>query len=121
MTTTQRKYVPCIYQDVLGVSGFSGRTTTMFCLIADNGNHFIMDGIVKNSLLFVDRAKPYSRNALNVFQNTKENPSSYVLSKDFLACTVYCGRVVASINQYEDTDIPEVYDVNQPLPEATTC
>lgn len=33
MTTTQRKYVPCIYQDVLGVSGFLEEPQLCFVLL----------------------------------------------------------------------------------------
>lgn len=80
----------------LGCCGYG--STDLICLIANGDNNFVQDGIVENSLLFIDKNKSYEKNGLNVYKLPDEQ---YKLSKTNIEKADYIGRVILVTNQYE--------------------
>ena len=87
---------PIVTRGVLGCKGYF--SNEIICFIANGDNNFINDGIVENSLVFVDREIPYKKGKVSVFQ---QPDSSYKLSKAKVRKAEYIGQVVMVINQYE--------------------
>lgn len=85
---------------VLGFQGYPG--TDLFCVPANGGNNFLSYGIVENTLLIVDRKKPFLKTALNVFQidQMSYGTAQLKLSSVWLADASYVGRVILSANLY---------------------
>ena len=83
-------------KDLLGCCGYS--SDDLFCLIANGDNNFVQEGIVENSLLFIDKNKDYDSNSLNVYMLSDEQ---YKLSRTNIEKADYIGRVVMVTNQYE--------------------
>ena len=93
---------PQISRDVIGLGGFGLRNRdSIFCLIANGDNNYENEGIVNNSLLFVDKDAEYREGSLNVFrQNDETYP--FKLSRTLLPGSEYVGRVFLTLNHYGD-------------------
>ena len=87
---------PIATKGVLGCKGYF--SNEIVCFIANGDNNFINDGIVENSLVFVDKEILYKKGKVSVFQ---QPDSSYRLSKSKVRKAEYVGQVVMVINQYE--------------------
>lgn len=81
---------------LLGCCGYS--SGDLICLIANGDNNFVQEGIVENSLLFIDKNKEYESDRLNVYQFPNEQ---YKLSRTNVDRADYIGRVILVANQYE--------------------
>ena len=93
------KHVPCGYMGILGCNGYEG-TDQIVCLLANGDNNFTSEGIVENSILFVNTTGGYMPGALNVFAEGSKGNESYVLSRNEIENAAYFGRVLMSVNQY---------------------
>ena len=96
------KHLPCIQKDVLGCNGHIGKDD-YFCLIAtkedgSDGTRYINDGIVENSILYVNKKVPFENDRLNVFIDPDGN---FELSTKRKTDKTYFGRVIMTINQYD--------------------
>ena len=80
----------------LGCCGYG--STDLICLVTNGDNNFVKEGIVENSLLFIDKNKEYEGNKLNVYQFPDEQ---YKLSRALIERADYVGRVILVANQYE--------------------
>ena len=90
------KHPPRIYKDILGCSGYYQKS--LICFFANGDNNFVDDGIVENSLLFIDTEKSFDEKKINVFQLSDHRLK---LSKKTINSSKYIGRVISVINQYE--------------------
>ena len=75
-----------------------GNKVNKITFTANGDNNFVQDGIVENSLLFIDKSKNYEKNGLNVYKLPDEQ---YKLSKTNIEKADYIGRVIMVTNQYE--------------------
>lgn len=96
------RHSPYIQKDVLGCNGFN-RKDDYFCLIAtkedgSDGTRYINDGIVENSILYVNKKVPFENDRLNVFIDPDGN---FELSTKRKTDKTYFGRVIMTINQYD--------------------
>ena len=93
------KHVPCGYMGILGCNGYEA-VDQIVCLMANGDNNFISEGIVENSILFVDTTGKFKPGALNVFSEQSRGVVSYVLSRNEMENADFFGRVLMSVNQY---------------------
>ena len=87
---------------VIGLGGFDRhKNKSVFCLIANNDNHFLNEGIVNNSFVFVDKMAAYREGALNVFRQSN-NAHPFKLARSQFPGAEYFGRVFLTVNHYGD-------------------
>lgn len=89
---------------VNGVLGFQGYgCDSLFAVLANGDNNFLLYGIAENSLLVVDQSFPYEENKINVFQTgiRANGDKQLKLSLRWLEKSPYVGRVIMSVNQFE--------------------
>ena len=93
------KYCPCKHKNIIGVFDKKhGRD--LVCLIANDDNNFLKEGIVEGSLLFVDRNEEYIDGSLNVFEFNDNREPKYKLSRTIVNDASYIGKVMITMNQY---------------------
>lgn len=94
------KHKPQKLCDVIGLGGFSRKElSSVFCLIANDDNNYLNEGIVLNSLLFIDPTMDFREGALNVFrQNDEVFP--FRLCRSQFPNAEYAGRIFMTINHY---------------------
>ena len=89
---------------ISGTLGFQGYGhESLFAVLANGDNNFLLYGIAENSLLVVDQNYPYKENKLNVFQTGTfaDGEKKLKLSLEWLENCPYMGRVIMSVNQFE--------------------
>ena len=94
------KHAPCGYMDILGVSGYK-EAKNVICLTANGDNNFIDEGIVENSILFVDTSESFIKGLLNVFKLQPNCSPQYKLSREEIPNASYFGKVIMAIKQYQ--------------------
>lgn len=92
-------HAPYRYMGILGCSGYDPNSK-IICLTANGGNHYLKEGIVEGSLLFVDTGEAFRRGALNVFQVHADEPK-YKLARNKPRNSTYVGTVLMAVNQYQ--------------------
>lgn len=92
-------YPPCYSENTLGCSGFRN-TKNIVCLIVNDENNFIDNGIVEGSILFVNTKAIYKPDKINVYKYNEERQPQYKLSNGGEKDAKYFGRVVMAINQF---------------------
>ena len=92
-------HAPYRYMGILGCSGYDPNSN-IICLTANGDNHYLKEGIVEGSLLFVDTGKAFRRGELNVFQISSAEPK-YKLARNKPRNSTYVGKVLMAINQYQ--------------------
>lgn len=90
---------PCGYLDILGCGGYKN-TDNVICMKASDGNHFLADGIIEGTLLFIDTSSEYQQGLLNVYKYETERSPQYKLSKRKVPKASYFGKVLMAVNQY---------------------
>ena len=95
-----QNHQPCKMKDVIGCDGYTN-TNNVVCMTANGENNFIDEGIVKNSLLFIDTSESFIAGMLNVFKLQPDCSPQYKLSKDKVPNASYFGKVIMAINQYQ--------------------
>ena len=98
--TYSEVHAPYQYMGILGCSGYDPNGK-IICLTANGDNHYLKDGIVEGSLLFVDTEKQFCRGALNVFRLTTETEPQYKLARNKPRNATYVGKVLMAINQFQ--------------------
>lgn len=93
------KHTPCGYLGILGCGGYQN-TDKIICMTASGGNHFLAEGIVEGTLLFVDTSREYQEGFLNVFKYSTTRSPQFKLSKQKVPEAEYVGKVLMSITQY---------------------
>ena len=91
---------PRINNDVIGLDGYAN-TDSVVCLIANEDNNFLNEGIVENSILFVDTAKEYREGSLSIYQLTNAD-TPFMLSRTPVGGAEYFGRIILTINPYRE-------------------
>lgn len=93
---------PQMRYDTIGLGGFDPkRMEPVFCLLANDDNNFLNEGIVLNSQLFVDPNAEFREGALNVFrQNNYDYP--FKLYRTVFPDGEYVGRIIMTVNYYGD-------------------
>lgn len=94
------KHPPSTMRGIVGCNGYSN-TKSLICLLANGDNNFLLDGIVEDSILFIDTTALFEDGLLNVFKFPYENSPQYKLSKVYLSDLIFVGKVVMSIKQYQ--------------------
>ena len=100
MDNMLEKHPPSTMKDIVGCKGYSN-TKSLICLLANGDDNFLSDGIVENSILFIDTTALFEDGLLNVFKYPYDNSPQYKLSKVYLADLTFVGKVVMSIKQYQ--------------------
>lgn len=91
---------PKMVRDVIGIGGFEReRRESVVCLHANDDNNFLKEGIVRNSLVYVDTSAEFKDGALNVFKTGGKVP--FKLSRTTIPDKEYIGRIFLTVNQYE--------------------
>ncbi len=91
---------PKMVRDVIGIGGYDRvRRTSVVCMHANNDNNFVEEGIVQNSVVFVDTSAEFTEGCLNVFKTDGVIP--FKLSRTIIPEMEYVGRIILTINQYE--------------------
>lgn len=79
-----------------------GDLNSIVGLIADDGNHYLNYGIIKNSLLLFDTSKEQEEGALSVYKNDDTSSDvKYKLSETAILGFTYFGRLVFACHNYE--------------------
>ncbi len=97
--TNPQTHSPCGYSGILGCDGYSN-TSNIICLVANGDNNFLNEGIVKGTILFIDRNNHFQEGLLNVFCFKEQCEPNYKLSRSKVAKATYIGKVIMAINQY---------------------
>ena len=92
-------YKPYNYKNVIGIFDVL-ENRDLCCLIANDDNNFLKEGIVEGSLLFVDRNEKYIDGSLNVFKYNDTREPQYKLSRTKVRDASYIGKVMITMNQY---------------------
>lgn len=92
-------HAPYRYMGILGCGGYDPNST-IICLTANGENHYLKEGIVEGSLLFVDTNEVFRRGELNVFQTSSDEPK-YKLARNKPRNSTYVGKVLMAVNQYQ--------------------
>ena len=92
-------HAPYRYMGILGCSGYDPNSK-IICLTANGDNHYMKEGIVEGSLLFVDTGEAFRRGELNVFQISSAEPK-YKLARNKPRNSTYIGKVLMAVNQYK--------------------
>ena len=100
MDNMLEKHPPSTMKGIVGCNGYSN-TKSLICLLANGDDNFLSDGIVENSILFIDTTALFEEGLLNVFKYPYENFPQYKLSKVYLSDLTFVGKVVMSIKQYQ--------------------
>ena len=74
------------------------RRSTYIALIADGGNHFLQDGIIEGTTIFVDLEAEYENDKLCCFVSEQRE---FKLHRSKPAGYEYAGRVVVTCNKIE--------------------
>lgn len=91
---------PKMIRDVIGIGGYDrDKRSTVVCMHANDDNNFLNEGIVRNSVVFVDTSADFTAGALNVFKTGGEVP--FKLSKTEISGAEYVGKIFLTVNQYE--------------------
>lgn len=70
--------------------------------IADDGNHYLNYGIIKNSLLLFDTSKEQEKGTLSVYKNDDRSSNiKYKLSETAMIGFTYFSRLVFACHNYE--------------------
>ena len=87
---------------VIGIVGCDrhGSTGSIICLIANNDNNFLNEGIVEKSIIFLDTKGKYEPGKLNVFEREHEI-TKFKISRTQLPEAKFVGRIIMTANQYE--------------------
>ena len=94
------KHQPQSRYDVIGLGGFDpDRTEPVFCLLANDDNNFLNEGIVLNSQLFVDPNTEFREGALNVFRQ-KDDTYPFKLYRTVFPGGEFVGRIIMTVNYY---------------------
>ena len=93
------KHTPCIVNGIVGCDRYEN-TDSIMCLIANNDNNFLNEGIVEKSIIFVDTKGTYEPGKLNVFERENEIPK-FKISRTQLPEAKFIGRIIMTANQYE--------------------
>lgn len=93
------KHTPCGYGEILGCSGY-GEVKNIVCMTANGDNNFLNEGIVKGSILFIDKDEKFQEGFLNVFKYKKKLSPQYKLSRTKIAGAAFFGKVIMTVNQY---------------------
>lgn len=96
--TLSGKHKPCIKRDIIGCDGYINKTDCIYCLIVNKDGNFLKDGIIENSVVFVDSSIPYEEDKLNVFVT---DAGIFQISTTKPLCNDYSGRVIMALNQYD--------------------
>ena len=88
-TVHSNDHIPCGYLGVLECNGYQN-TDKVICMTA----------IVEGSILFIDTKSKFQQGLLNVFKYKSNISPQYKLSKNRVAGTTFCGKVLMAINQY---------------------
>lgn len=96
---SMQEHAPVGYMGMLGCDGYQD-TTNIICMTASGDNHFIAEGIVEGSLLFIDPDSGYQKGNLNVYQYRTRRSPQYKLSRKKVPWATFVGKVVMAINQY---------------------
>lgn len=92
--------LPKMMGDVIGIGGYDkDRKTSVVCIHANDDNNFLNEGIVLNSLVYVDTSSEFKDGTLNVFKTGDKIP--FKLSRTSLPSKEYIGRIFLTVNQYE--------------------
>lgn len=93
------KHAPCSVNGIVGCDRYEN-TDSIICLIANNDNNFLNEGIVKKSIIFLDTKGKYEPGKLNVFEREHELPK-FKISRTQLPEAGFVGRIIMTANQYE--------------------
>jgi hypothetical protein len=91
------KHEPAGYEDILGCSGYPNQES-IACFLANGDNNFLNEGIVQNSLLYIDTKGRYEEGKLNVFDRSDEEPR-FKVSRSKVKNAQFFGRVILIVNQ----------------------
>ena len=94
------KHKPCFLKGVIGCGGYAN-TNSIVCMTANGDNNFIDEGIVENSILFVDTSESFIKGLLNVFKLQPNCLPQYKLSREEIPNASYFGKVIMAIKQYQ--------------------
>jgi len=94
------KHKPCYMKGVIGCGGYA-ITNSIVCMTANGDNNFIDEGIVENSILFVDTSESFIKGLLNVFKLQPNCSPQYKLSREEIPNASYFGKVIMAIKQYQ--------------------
>lgn len=92
------RHEPCIREEVVGCDGYAYKFDCLYCLIVSESRRHVNDGIVENSIIYVDSSIPYEKDRLNIFVN---DMGEFELSASRENDKDYSGRVIMTINQYD--------------------
>lgn len=93
------KHSPCSVDGIIGCSGYSN-VESIICLIANDDNNFLNEGIVEKSIVFVDTKGTFENGKLNVFER-KDCTPKLKISRVRLPDSKFIGRIIMCANQYE--------------------
>ncbi len=93
------KHAPCSVNGIVGCDRYEN-TDSIICLIANNDNNFLNEGIVEKSIIFVDTKGIYELGKLNVFEQKYKIPK-FKISRTQLPEAGFVGRIIMTANQYE--------------------
>lgn len=93
------KHTPCSVNGIVGCDRYEN-TDSIICLIANNDNNFLNEGIVEKSIIFFNTKGTYEPGKLNVFEREHELPK-FKISRTKLSEAKFVGRVIMATNQYE--------------------
>ena len=96
---SMQSHAPVGYMDVLGCEGYQN-AANIICMTASGDNHFLSDGIVEGSVLFIDPDSEYQKGNLNVYQYRTKREPQYKLSRKKVPWATFVGKVVMAVNQY---------------------
>lgn len=84
-------------QSYISISGelFPNTSNSLFLGIADDGNHFLEDGIREGTRLVFDREKPHKAGELSCFMDSRRNLH---LLKRKKKGYIYLGKLVGTIS-----------------------
>lgn len=94
------KHEPCAYRGIIGCNGYTN-TSNMVCMTANGDNNFVDEGIVENSILFIDTNVEFVEGMLNVFKFPTDCSPQYKLSKKYILNAEFFGKVIMAVNQYQ--------------------
>lgn len=77
---------PCLYE----------KKSTYIALIADDGNHFLNEGITEGATVFIDLEAEYEEGMINCFVNKQRE---FRLHKSMLEGYEYVGRAIATMKK----------------------
>jgi len=94
------QHEPCAYRGIIGCNGYTN-TSNIVCMTANGDNNFVDEGIVENSILFIDTSVEFVEGMLNVFKLQANCSPQYKLSRKDILNAEFFGKVIMTVKQYQ--------------------